>query len=154
MIHSCRTAWVAPIIVIVTSFGVNTSSLAGGPVLSAELPEATVTIGLPAAQIDVGSNAAFKVSVAPGNGKPAPVRVRARLGMPMMGHWVTGEQTQKFAPELAFDFQDHLEMDSSIPMYGLYRLRVWLDYADGHDAKTAVDFRVMTDEPLRAEVVE
>jgi hypothetical protein len=74
--------------------------------------------------------------------------------MPIMGHWVTGEETHAFQPELTFDFKDHLEMDSVLPMNGWYRLRVWLDYADGREAKTAVDFRVMADEPLDAKVVE
>ncbi len=130
------------------------AAIAGGPVLRAELPEAVVKVALPANKIETGVNVPFTVSITPASGKPAPTRVRARLGMPMMGHWVTGEESHDFRPELAFDFREHLEMGSAIPMHGLYRLRVWLDYADGREAKTAVDFRVMTGEPLDAVVVE
>ena len=149
-----RSHWAASLLAAFAGLALSAAAIAGGPVLRAELPEAVVNIALPSDKIEPSVSVPFKVSITPASGKPAPVRVRARLGMPMMGHWVTGEESHDFQPELAFDFKEHLEMGSAIPMNGLYRLRVWLDYADGQEAKTAIDFRVMTDEPLDAVVVE
>ncbi|MDH3715030.1 MAG: hypothetical protein OET44_14450 [Gammaproteobacteria bacterium] len=154
MTRSYRIAWLGGLIAAAATLVICAPATAGGPELSAQLPDAAVKIALPADKIDSGTNVPFKVSVSPASGKPAPLRIRARLGMPFMGHWVTGEEIQAFQPEVTFDFKNHLEMDSALPMNGWYRLRVWLDYADGHEAKTAVDFRVMTDEPLDAKVVE
>jgi hypothetical protein len=149
-----RVTWLGSLIAAAVALAICTPAIAGGPELSAHLPQAVVKIALPADKIDAGTNVPFKVSVAPGSGNPVPVRIRARLGMPFMGHWVTGEEIHAFQPELTFDFKNHLEMDNALPMNGWYRLRVWLDYADGREAKTAVDFRVMVDEPLDAKIVE
>ena len=117
------------------------------PVLKSELPEGTVTVMFPAAGFEVGDQKPFKVMVTPAEGKEAPKTLRGRFGMPYMGHWVTDEQSQAFSDE-------GVEFISNISMRGAYRFRIWLDYADGHGAKTAVDFKVMVDEGLGAEVVE
>lgn len=117
------------------------------PVLKSELPEGTVTVMFPASSFEVGDQKPFKVMVTPAEGKDAPKTVRGRFGMPYMGHWVTDEQSQAFS-------DGGVEFMSNISMRGAYRFRIWLDYADGHAAKTAVDFKVMADEGLGAEVVE
>ena len=117
------------------------------PVLKSELPEGTVTVMFPAASFEVGDQKPFKVMVTPAEGKEAPKTVRGRFGMPYMGHWATDEQSQAYS-------EAGMEFMNSVPMMGVYRFRIWLDYADGHGAKTAVDFKVMADEGLGAEVVE
>ena len=117
------------------------------PVLKSELPEGTVTVMFPASTLEVGDQKPFKVMVTPAEGKDVPKTVRGRFGMPYMGHWVTDEQSQAFS-------DGGVEFMSNISMLGAYRFRIWLDYADGHAAKTAVDFKVMADEGLGAEVVE
>ena len=118
------------------------------PVLSAQLSTAQVTVTLPAATISLEEHTPFMVRVAPVSGTEAPVRVRARLGMPMMFHWATEEEVREFSVDAP------LEFPSAFPMYGHYRFRVWLDYADGRELKTAVDFTVAQDKPLAAAVVE
>ena len=117
------------------------------PVLKSELPEGTVTVMFPASSFEVGDQKAFKVMVTPAEGKDAPKTVRGRFGMPYMGHWVTEEQSQTFSDA-------GIEFMSNIAMRGVYRFRIWLDYADGHGTKTAVDFKVMANRGLEAEVVE
>lgn len=117
------------------------------PVLTAELPEGTVTVMFPASSLAMGDQKPFKVMVKPEPGKDAPQKVRGRFGMPYMGHWVTDEQSQTFST-------GGMEFMSNIAMNGIYRFRLWLDYADGHQAKVAVDFKVAADEPLGAEVVQ
>lgn len=116
------------------------------PVLKAELPEGTVTVMFPAAKFEVGEQKTFKVMVNPAPGKTPPHTVRGRFGMPYMGHWVTDEQSQAYAEE-------GMEFISNIAMNGVYRFRIWLDYTDSPGAKTAVDFKVMLDAGLDAEVV-
>lgn len=117
------------------------------PVLTAELPEGTVTVMFPASSFEVGDQKPFKVMVTPAAGKDAPKTVRGRFGMPYMAHWVTDEQSQAFSDA-------GMEFMNNIPMMGVYRFRVWLDYADGRETKTAVDFKVMANKGLDAEVVE
>ena len=116
------------------------------PVLRAELPEGTVTVMFPAAALEVGDQKLFKVMVNPAPDKAPPTTIRGRFGMPYMGHWVTEEQSQTYS-------EDGVEFMSNISMYGVYRFRIWLDYDEGPGAKTAVDFKVMVDEGLDAEVV-
>lgn len=116
------------------------------PVLKAELPEGTVTVMFPTSGLEVGDQKPFKVMVEPAPGKAPPHTVRGRFGMPYMGHWVTDEQSQVYAEE-------GMEFTSNILMYGVHRFRIWLDYADQPGAKTAVDFKVMMDSGLDAEVV-
>ena len=117
------------------------------PVLKAELAEGTVTVMFPATSFAVGDQKPFKVMVTPGAGKDAPQTVRGRFGMPYMGHWVTDEQSQAYS-------SNGMEFMSNISMNGVYRFRLWLDYADGHQTKAAVDFKVIADEDLGAEVVQ
>ena len=117
------------------------------PVLKSELPEGTVTVMFPASSFEVGDQKPFKVMVTPAEGKGAPKTVRGRFGMPYMAHWVTDEQSQTFS-------DTGMEFMSNIAMRGVYRFRIWLDYADGHQTKTAVDFKVMANKGLEAEVVE
>ena len=117
------------------------------PVLKSELPEGTVTVMFPASSFAVGDQKPFKVMVTPAEGKEPPKTVRGRFGMPFMAHWVTDEQSQPFSDA-------GMEFKSNISMMGVYRFRIWLDYADGHETKTAVDFKVIADEGLGAEVVE
>lgn len=116
------------------------------PVLEAELPEGTVTVVFPASRFEMGEQKPFKVMVIPATGQSAPQTVRGRFGMPHMSHWVTDEQSQAYS-------EAGMEFMSNIAMMGVYRFRIWLDYADGHGAKTAVDFKVMMDKGLEAEVV-
>ena len=117
------------------------------PVLKSELTEGTVTVMFPASSFEVGDQKPFKVMVTPAEGKNAPKTVRGRFGMPYMGHWVTDEQSQVFS-------EDGVEFMSNIAMRGVYRFRIWLDYANGHQTKTAIDFKVMANKGLEAEVVE
>ena len=121
------------------------ASAAEPPTLKAELPEGTVTVTFPAVSFEVGDEKPFKVMVSPAPGKSPPDTVRGRFGMPYMGHWVTDEQTQTYS-------EAGMEFMSNIAMYGVYRFRIWLDYAGGVGAKTAVDFKVMADKGLEAEV--
>lgn len=116
------------------------------PVLHSELPRGTVTIAFPASSFSVGDQKPFRVTVTPAEGQSAPLRVRARFGMPYMHHWVTDEESHAYSDE-------GVEFASNITMPGVYRFRVWLDYDDGQQAKTAVDFKVMADEGLDPEVV-
>ena len=117
------------------------------PLLKSELAEGTVTVMFPASSFEVGDQKPFRVMVTPAEGKDAPKTLRGRFGMPYMGHWVTDEQSQVFSEE-------GVEFMSNISMRGVYRFRIWLDYADGHQSKTAVDFKVMANRGLEAEVVE
>lgn len=118
----------------------------GPPTLTAELAQGTVTVKFPVSSFEVGDQKPFKVLVEPAPGNAPPAAVRGRFGMPYMGHWVTEEQSQAFA-------QGGMEFMSNIEMYGVYRFRIWLDYADQPAAKTAFDFKVMANQPLDAEVV-
>lgn len=118
------------------------------PVLTADLPEAQVTVKFPADRFAVGDDKPFKVRVKPRAGQVAPKTVRARLGMPMMFHWITEEASRSFASG------QELEFPGEYPMYGIYRFRIWLDYADGREVKTAVDFKVVADEAMAPNVVE
>ena len=118
----------------------------GIPVLIAELPRATITFVFPAAALAVGDEKPFTVKVVPKSGNSPPVRVRGRFGMPYMHHWVTDEQVEPYS-------EPGIRFLSNISMLGVYRFRVWLDYADGTEARAAVDFKVMVDETLGAEVV-
>lgn len=118
-----------------------------GPELDADLQTAKITIALPTDRIAVEDTLPLTIVVSPHAGHPAPMTIRARLGMPDHGHWVTEEQS--------YPFQDNteLEFQGEFPMHGLYRFRVWLDYADG-EVKTAVDFTVGSEAGLGAHVVE
>lgn len=94
-----------------------------------------VTTTLKRGRLEVGQSMDFEVSVAPLAGSSArPVAVRARLGMPDHGHWITDEKRQEVgdAP---------LVFAGEYPMTGKYRVRLWIELAEG-DVTTAVDFEV------------
>lgn len=120
---------------------------AGGHTLTAELAEAELIVTLPGT-IGVGDTVSLEVSVKPAAGQPEPKAIRARLGMPNHGHWVTEEATHPFTA------QDVRSFTGAFPMSGVYRFRIWLDYADGRDAKTAVDFTVSPEKQLDPAIVE
>lgn len=119
----------------------------GGHTLTAELAEAEVTVTLPGT-IGVGDTVPLEVFVKPMAGQPEPNAVRARFGMPDHGHWVTEEVGHPFTGQNALSFS------GAFPMSGRYRFRIWLDYPDGHNAKTAVDFSVSSEKDLDPGIVE
>lgn len=118
------------------------------PVVTSELAEGAVTVLFPASAFELGDDELFRVVVKPAEGKLPPQTVRGRFGMPDIGHWVTDEQTQPFSD----DGMEFLLND--IHHTGVYRFRIWLDYADGHETKTAVDFNVMSDQGPDPKVVQ
>lgn len=115
-------------------------------VLTASLSDAEVTFNLPK-DLKIGDKPLLEVRVKPVAGQPTPSRVRARIGMPEMGHWVTEEASQAFSSDGTYRF------DGDFPHPGVYRFRVWLDYADGRDSKAAVDFLVARDRALEPKIV-
>jgi hypothetical protein len=117
-----------------------------GPVLTSEIPQASVKVAFPAAKLEVGDKAPFTVGVTPRPGQVAPAKVRGRFGMPDHGHWTSDEQAHEFNG-------DDLRFDGEFPMPGVYRLRIWLNYADGKEEKTAVDFTVAPGQALEPKVV-
>ena len=118
------------------------------PVVTAELKEGAVTVMFPTSAFKLGYDQPFKVLVKPAADQLPPATVRGRFGMPDMGHWVTDEQAQPFSDNgMEFVLND-------IHHTGVYRFRIWLDYADGHQTKTAVDFKIMSDQGLDPEVVQ
>ena len=66
--------------------------------------------------------------------------------MPDMGHWVTEESGVDFS-------SDGHQFAGDFPHPGIYRLRIWIDYADGTTIKTAIDFTVATGYELAPEIV-
>ena len=117
-----------------------------GPVLTSEITQASVKVTFPAANLEVGDKAPFIVGVSPAAGQKQPARIRARFGMPDHGHWTSDEQTHEFNG-------DDLSFEGEFPMPGVYRLRIWLNYADGTEKKTAVDFTVVPEQSLDPKVV-
>jgi hypothetical protein len=117
-----------------------------GPVLTYENPQTTVKVAFPAAKIEVDDKATFTVVVAPRSGETKPAKVRGRFGMPDHGHWTSDEQAHEFNGE-------DLRFNGEFPMPGVYRLRIWLNYPDGTEKKTAVDFTVAPGESLDPKVV-
>ena len=101
-------------------------------VVAAKLAQATVTMSVPKS-MSVGDAGTLHLRVAPVPGAMMPVRVRARLGMPNHGHWVSEEANYPFST-------DELQFDAEIPMHGRYRFRVWLDFDGGDTVRTGVDF--------------
>lgn len=114
--------------------------------LHSSLPEAKVTFVFPKTAFVVGDQDALTVLVKPAPGHQSPVTIRGRFGMPYMHHWVTEEESREFSSE-------GVSFASNISMPGVFRFRVWLDYADGHQAKTAVDFKAIPDSALDPEIV-
>ncbi|MEM7251151.1 MAG: hypothetical protein AAF493_07005 [Pseudomonadota bacterium] len=112
----------------------------------AELVEAEVTFSIPKS-VNVGDEHRLTVQVEPSEGRAAPTAVRARLGMPGHGHWITEESGHGYSAE-------PLGFPGSFPMAGRYRFRVWLDFADGTETRTAVDFHVSPAKALTPEVVK
>jgi len=84
----------------------------------------------------VGSRPSLGVQVTPTAGADvSPSQVRMRLGMPEHGHWITEEATSPMSDA-------ELVHPAQLPMNGLYRFRVWLDYPDGRVVRTGADFQV------------
>jgi len=116
------------------------------PSVTSTIPEANVMVGFPAPGLNVGEKKSFSVTVSPADGQAPPTTVRGRFGMPDHGHWTSDEQANQFEG-------NEMTFDGEFPMPGLYRFRIWLDYADGRETKTAVDFTVAPDKPLDPKVV-
>jgi hypothetical protein len=85
--------------------------------------------------VHVGLTAPLRVRVAPDEDAETPRVVRVRVGMPEHGHWVSEEAFGRANGE-------SIRHDTDLPMPGLYRLRVWLDYPDGTTLRTGADFYV------------
>jgi hypothetical protein len=115
-------------------------------VLTSEIPQARVKVTFPAANLDVGDKAPFIVEVTPAAGQAQPATIRARFGMPDHGHWTSDEQAHEFNG-------DEISFEGEFSMPGVYRLRIWLNYADGTEKKTAVDFTVAPEQSLDPKVV-
>ncbi len=113
--------------------------------MTARLTQANVTFLLPKA-VKVGDSLVLDVMVEPAVGQPSPTKVRGRIGMPDMGHWVTEESGVDYSSgghQFAGEFLHP----------GVYRFRIWIDYGDGTTVKTAIDFTVATGYELAPEVV-
>jgi hypothetical protein len=82
----------------------------------------------------VGSKPPLGIQVTPDASGTPPSKIRARLGMPDHGHWITEESSSPM--------KDTIVHQGDLPMAGLYRLRVWLDYPDGRVVRTGADFLV------------
>ncbi|GEM_PF-2117025 len=94
----------------------------------------TVTTTLSRGRLRVGQPMAFAIRVEPAGAEAArPMAIRARLGMPDHGHWIT-EETRKELDGGAASF------DGEFPMSGKYRLRLWIELQGGEQVTTAVDF--------------
>jgi hypothetical protein len=115
------------------------------PVVEARVDDVVVQTAFASRGLEVGQTTSFAVSVS-SEGAELPTAVRARLGMPDHGHWITEEQRQEPVAE-----DVPMEVAGALPMPGLYRLRIWLEYPD-RESKTAVDFTI-PDKRVRPEVV-
>ena len=158
--------WGSSVLVIT---GIAFSPAIAGNELTVALDEAQVIVGLPDS-IKPGTTEPIVVTVQPAEGKPAPNSVRARVGMPTMGHWIGQEGLHELTGDtVQFTGERCLEGDEPerpgvmciepyfealFPMAGRYRIRVWLDYADGHKVDTAVDINVADGEPLNPTAVK
>ncbi|HEY5701091.1 MAG TPA: hypothetical protein VIT83_03280 [Gammaproteobacteria bacterium] len=116
------------------------------PAITSSTADARVLVEFPSASLSVGERKPFTVKVAPTAGQIPPSRVRGRFGMPDHGHWVGDEQGSPYSDQA-------MTFEGEFPMPGVYRFRIWLDYADGRETKTAVDFTVEQDKPLDPKVV-
>ena len=94
----------------------------------------------------VGDSPLLDVIVEPNDGQAIPKKVRGRIGMPDMGHWMTEETA------VGYSGNGH-QFASDFPHPGVYRLRIWIDYEDGTTIKTAVDFTIADGYDLVLEVV-
>ncbi|MDH3639323.1 MAG: hypothetical protein OES09_12800 [Gammaproteobacteria bacterium] len=134
--------------------------------LSIKTNAAVITVSMPVG-IKIGEPGPVEVMVQPTEGATAPKTVRARVGMPRHGHWIGEEGSHAFTPaSLEFVADKCSEpatpvsgvmclpewFDSLFPMEGQYRIRVWLDYADGHTVTSAVDLDLESGKPI--ELVE
>ncbi len=132
------TPLIALVAVTALSPSVATAGNSSLPQVHADVDGFRVTTTAPQAKVTVGKSSHLLVAVAPLAGGPAPVAVRARLGMPDHGHWVTEEVRQPVADE-------PLRFETEFPMTGRYRFRIWLEFAGG-ETTTAVDFTAPTRE--------
>ena len=139
--------------------------------VTAELEQASITFKVPDA-ITEGTTHPLVVSIQPTANQPAPDKIRARIGMPGHGHWISQEGFHAFAAEdITFvgerctDGKDAVVsdqpgimcidpwFDTLYPMSGRYRIRVWLNYADGNEATAAIDLNVVDGESLDPQLV-
>jgi hypothetical protein len=95
---------------------------------------ARVQMQIPASP-HVGGTTDLEIRVIPEPGATPPAQVRTRLGMPDHGHWITEEAVSR-------DVANPVHHRADLPMGGVYRLRVWLDYPDGRVLRTGADFDV------------
>lgn len=138
--------------------------------VTARLEAVAVTFILPD-RIRMGDTPPIRISLEPAAGEPLPDAVRARVGMPDMGHWIGEQGTYRLDGAARAEFSAAAcqggdadpgvrglmclsDFDSLFPMRGRYRLRVWLDYADGREIRTAIDFDVGRETLLELLVVE
>jgi thiol-disulfide isomerase/thioredoxin len=112
-----------------------------GPQVVTSIGGVEVTTTLGSDELDANGSMNLTVSIRALETNPLPKTVRARLGMPGHGHWITEEETRAFNGE-------PLVFEGRYPMYGQYRFRVWMDFADGTN-NTAIDFMV-PGQPLEA----
>ena len=140
---SRSTFKILPVLILVTTL----TPVAADVMLdtTAQLSQANVTFLLPHA-LKVGESPVLDVRVEPAEGQPTPTRVRGRIGMPDMGHWVTEESGVDFSSA------GH-QFGGEFPHPGVYRFRIWIDYSDGTTIKTAIDFTLATGYELAPEVV-
>ena len=110
------------------------TALAESHELVTRVDGARVQMQIPA-DARIGSTSQMAIRVIPEPGVQTPRQVRTRLGMPHHGHWISDEAATT-------DVAEPVVHTSELPMGGVYRLRVWLDYPDGRTVRTGADFKV------------
>ncbi|MDH3281994.1 MAG: hypothetical protein OEQ18_12830 [Gammaproteobacteria bacterium] len=128
-----------------------------------ETEGAAITVSIPD-DTKPGDLGPVRVVVEPVAGAQAPKTIRARVGMPGHGHWIGEEGALAFSagtiefaagkcgdpPVPSAGVMCLPEwFDALFPMEGQYRIRVWLDYADGRTATSAVDFDLESRKPIK-----
>lgn len=123
---------------------------------------AAITLSIPN-DTQPGESGPVGVFVRPNEGAQPPTAIRLRVGMPAHGHWIAEEGAQPFAPgRLEFSAAKCAAppqsssgimclpkwFDTLFPMDGRYRIRVWLDYPNGHTVTSAVDFDLADDKSI------
>ena len=116
-------------------------------VLVANLQGVSIRIGVNAAELTVGAESSFEVTLH-ADADAAPNMLRARLGMPDHGHWITEEKSYVVVPEQSYLFP------AAVPMFGKYRFRIWMQFGDGHEEKTGIDILLLEGQPMSAQVIE
>ncbi|MBI2570598.1 MAG: TlpA family protein disulfide reductase [Candidatus Schekmanbacteria bacterium] len=104
------------------------------PSLAANLGGVELAMRFAPERVAVGQVVEVSLDLTTRGANPAPLAIRTRFGMPEHGHWLDEAQRKLFHGAA-------ITFDSRLPMPGLYRLRIWLEFEDGEE-NLGVDFAV------------